>query len=244
MIQRAIRRRLEIGRLELGLLDAGRSGSVLIEFALIAPILVMLLLGLYDLVPALMVRFKFASATQAVADLAAQSKIIGTSDIANFFAAGGDVMAPFSASNLVLRISNIATDGAGRAFVYWSCGQGALGPYASTSTVSSTATSPPTTIIANLQTLLQMNPSTSGNFKINGADTSFVWVESQYTFTPVAGFVLRSTQTLTGTAFALPRLSTYIAGMTGVPVFVEPAPTAIRNSFPIALSNVSCSFGY
>ncbi|RYE99252.1 MAG: pilus assembly protein, partial [Oxalobacteraceae bacterium] len=51
----------------------GHAGTALIEFALTAPILVTLLLSVADLAPSLMVKFKVGTATQAVADLAAQT---------------------------------------------------------------------------------------------------------------------------------------------------------------------------
>ena len=215
-----------------------RSGSVLIEFALIAPILVSLLLGMYDLGPALLVRFKVASATQTVADIATQASTMQAADIVNFFAAGGDVMAPFSSSSLVLRISNIASDGQGGAFVYWSCGNGSLTPYTAKAAVTSTPTN---TALSNL---LILTSGKSGAYTTVGADTTFIMVESQYTFTAPAGFVIRTAQTLTSTAYTMPRLSTYVGPTTGASNFVPVPPSSINNSSTQSAGSITCNVGY
>jgi Flp pilus assembly protein TadG len=215
-----------------------RSGSALIEFALIAPILLTLLLGMYDLGPALLVRFKLASATQAVADIATQAPTMQASDVVNFFGAGGDVMAPFSSSTLNLRISNIASNGLGRAFVYWSCGQGTLPPFTATTTITSTPTGTP------LTNLLVLLPGLSGLYVVSGINTSYIMVESQYTFTPPVGFVIKAAQTLTNTAYALPRVSTYVGPTTGSAGYVPTPPILIVGSFATSLNGITCNTGY
>ena len=215
-----------------------RSGSVLIEFALIAPILVSLLLGMFDLGPALLVRFKLASATQAVADIASQASTMQASDVVNFFSAGGDVMAPFSPSSLVLRISNIASDGQGGAFVYWSCGQGALAPFVAKSAVTSTPTG---TALSNL---LVLQAGQSGSYTTVATNTTFIMVESRYTFTPPAGLFIRTAQTLTNTAYTLPRVSTYVGPTTGAANYVPVQPNSINNSISQSAGNITCNVGY
>ena len=200
---------------------------------------------MYDLGPAMLVRFKLASATQAVADLATQSTTMQTADVVNFFGAGGDVMAPFSSSTLALRITNIASNGAGRAFVYWSCGQGSLPPYTATTTL--TSSSSPNSTLPNgvsVTSLLAFYPGLSGGYVVNGTNTSFIMVESQYTFTPPAGFVIKAAQTLTNTAYALPRVSTYIGPSNGLLGFVPTPPNLILFSYPTSSNGITCNIGY
>lgn len=200
----------------------GRSGTALIEFALTAPILVTILFGVADLAPTLMVKFKVGTATQAVADLAAQAATMQTADVSNFFSIGGDIMAPFAGAPLVLRVSNIASDGKGNAFVYWSCGQGTLGPLAARSNIAS----PPPGLI-----------STSSN----GADTSYVMVEGQYSYTPPAGFLMKSAQLTEVVAYTLPRVSTYVGPTMGAPNDVPTKPTAVNNTYSQTVNNVTCN---
>ena len=206
-----------------------RSGAALIEFALTAPILVSLLLGVCDLAPTLMAKFKVGAATQTVADLATQSATMQTSDITDYFASGADVMAPFSGTNLLFRVSNIASDGNGNAFVYWSCGQG-MKPLDARSAVTSTPTG---TALKNLVSLTS-----------NGTNTSYVMAESQYTYSAPAGFVLPSAQIMTGVAYTMPRVSTYIGPTTGDPNYVPASPTNARNIFSFNLGSVNCNVSY
>lgn len=174
-----------------------------------------------DLAPALMAKFKVGTATQAVADLAAQAATMQAADVANFFAIGGDVMAPFSGTPLVLRVSNIASDGNGNAFVYWSCSQSTLAPL-----TARTVVTPPSGILT---------------LTSNGKDTSYVIVESQYSFTPPAGFVLHGTQLMAVTSYTLPRVSTYIGPSTGTPGYVPPKPSAVTGTYTIIGNGVTCS---
>ncbi len=204
------------------------AGIAVVEFALVAPILISILLSMADLAPSLMVRFKVGTATQAVADLATQAATMQAADVANFFAIGSDVMTPFSGTNLVLRITNVATDGKGNAFVYWSCAQGSMSPITARSAVTSTPTGTP---LANLITL---NSTT-------GTDTSYVMVEATYTYTAPAAFLLRSAQIINVVAYTLPRVSTYISGSDPSSNYTQPKPTATNNPYPISSGGVTCS---
>lgn len=188
-----------------------------------APLFVTLLLSVCDLAPTLMVKFKVGTATQAVADLAAQSATVGTSDIPNLFNIGSDVMIPFAGTPLVQRVSNIASDGT-KAFVYWSCAESPLVPL----TVLATVT-PPSGLISTTS---------------SGTDTSYVVVESQYSYTAPAGFILKTAQVMTNTSYTLPRISTYIGPTTGVAGYVPPKPSAVKNSVQTVTNGVTCNSGY
>ena len=196
-----------------------RSGTAVIEFALIAPFLMMLLLGVCDLAPSLMVKFKVGTATQALADLAAQSAIVQVNDLPNLFSIGGDIMAPFAAAPLIQRISNIASDG-NRTFVYWSCGEGLLGPLQAFQN-----TTAPTGIIAT-----------------NKADTSYIIVESQYSYTAPAGFIIKTPQLMAVTAYTLPRVSTFIGPSPGIPGYTPTKPSASKNSNSVTVGGGACNY--
>ena len=215
-----------------------QTGSAAVEFALIAPILTTLLLGAFDIGPSLMVKFKSTSATQTVADLVTQSATVQVADISNFYGAGSDVMAPFSGTPLVMRITNIATNGLGRAFVYWSCGQGALPPFTATTTVLSTPTGTP------LTSLLQLFPGLSGLYITNGINTSYIMVESQYKYTAPAGLFLPGSQLMTSVAYSLPRVSIYIGPTTGQFGYIPPPPILITGSFATSIGGLTCNTGY
>lgn len=197
-----------------------RAGTAVIEFALLAPFLVMLLLGVSDLAPTLMVKFKVGTATQAIADLAAQSAIVSPGDVPNLFAIGGDLMSPFDSAPLIQRVSNIASDGK-KAFVYWSCGESTSLPQYDTYASVTTPT---------------------GLIDVTKADTSYVMVETQYKYIPPAGLVLKSAQVMTVTAYTLPRVSTYIGPSTGVLGYNPPKPSLAKNSGTVTINGVTCNY--
>lgn len=214
---------------------ADRSGTAVIEFAITAPLLALLLLGMFDVAPTLMVRFKLSNATQAVADLATQSSTVQTSDLANFIGAGADVMVPFSDSPLSLRISNIASDGSGNAFVYWSCASGSFSPKTAKQSVSS--------LITGVQTkdILLLTHDDMNIFHTNGTNTSMIMVESTYTYRSPVGLIFPSPQVITNTAFAMPRVSTYVGPTSGSSNYTPTAPTNTKFVYSVVTNGVSCS---
>lgn len=207
----------------------------MIEFAITAPLLILLLLGVFDLAPTLMIRFKLSNTTQSVADLATQSSTVTTSDVANFIGAGADVMVPFSSTPLSLRISNIASDGNGNAFVYWSCASGTFSPKTAKQSISTLPAG------VNVTDVLLLTRDGSGTFKTNGTNTSMVMVESSYTYKSPVGLIFPSPQVITNTAFAMPRVSTYVGPSSGASNYTPAAPTSTIFSYPVTTNGVTCS---
>jgi Flp pilus assembly protein TadG len=217
-----------------------RKGTATVEFAIIATVLVSLLLGVADLVPALLVKLKSAHATSSVADLATQSKQLQASDVADLYAGAGDVLAPFLTTPLVQRVTSVSSDGKGNAFVHWSCGQGILTAFAALATVTITPSGD------SVDTVLNRNAVTYGGVTYSTANTSFVMVETRYTFTPVTQFVLRTAITLTNVAYALPRQSSYVGfPWNGAVDGTTAAPASATRTGSVALSNGPvCNYAY
>jgi Flp pilus assembly protein TadG len=104
----------------------GRCGSGLaaVEFAMIAPVLILVYFGLAEFCQAYMAQRRMGHATSQVADIVAQSQTITADTIDDTFAIGGLILAPFPESPLALRVTSITrgTDGVARAT--WSRGKG------------------------------------------------------------------------------------------------------------------------
>ena len=214
-------------------------GTATIEFALVAPLLISLLLGICDIAPSTMAHYKLGNATQSVADLATQYPNLQPSDMANVFAGGGAVLSPFSSAKLVLRVTNVVSDGAGKAFVYWSCSDGSIkndpsfAPYPAKSPVTATPTGSP------LRTVLLLNDS-------KGANTSYVSVEAQYIYTAPAEFVMKGPQTMSVVAYMVPRQSTYVGfPWDGTKTNPPPLPMTTNSTGSTTLSNGAiCNYSY
>ncbi len=203
---------------------ADTGGTAVIEFALVAPILLALLLGVCDLAPATMAKYKFGNATQSVADLATQAARLQASDMADVFAGGADVLAPFASTNLSLRITSVASDGNGNAFVYWSCANGSFTPATAKSIITVTPTG------SSVDTVI---------WRYNGgADTSYVSVEARYAYTAPARFVLTTPQNMAVVNYMVPRLSTYVGfPWDGTVSHPPPPPMSTTTTKSLTLSN-------
>jgi len=98
-----------------------------IEFALIAPILLALFLGGFELTRYVLIYQKISKTTSSMSDLISRSPELYEADIANSFNAVQHLMAPYyTAANVKVIISSVMDDGTGN-YVNWQrCGGGTL----------------------------------------------------------------------------------------------------------------------
>ncbi len=100
------------------------AGVSAIEFAIIAPLMILLYLGSVDLSLAFSVDRKVTSAASAVADLIAQDDVVTDDEMEDIMAAGEALLAPFPTAQLNMRISSVLADGDGDTTVQWSDADG------------------------------------------------------------------------------------------------------------------------
>lgn len=99
-------------------------GVSALEFALIAPILIILYLGTAELTMALTADRKVTGAANTVADLIAQDDFVSDTELSDILSAGDAIIYPETSSNLALRISSVRMDIDGDVFIDWSEGRG------------------------------------------------------------------------------------------------------------------------
>lgn len=119
-----------------------RRGVSAVEFALIAPLLLVLYAGLAELCQAMIAERRAGHAASAVADLITQSDTISTSDLTDIFAIGRTIMNPFPEAPLKVRVTSLTADAQKKTKVDWSRGSG-LSAYAPGATVPITLTLEP-----------------------------------------------------------------------------------------------------
>ena len=105
-----------------------RRGASAVEFALIAPFMILLYLGAVEVSLALSIDRKITSAASALADLVAQDDVITDNEMDDIMAAGAVILAPFETSPLQIRITSILMNGNDEISVQWSDAIG-LAPY-------------------------------------------------------------------------------------------------------------------
>lgn len=133
-------------------------GTALIEFAFVLPFLVMLFIGGFQLMDAISAYRKVGSTARTLADLTSQNATMSAAQADEILGASRQVMAPYSPSAAVLRISQISVDANSNATVSWS--RALNGTALST---GSTFTMPAT---------------------LRQANKHFIYSEIQYTYTP------------------------------------------------------------
>ena len=105
---------------KIGQFRKARSGLAAVEFALIAPVMVTLLLGTVEICNALECHQKVTMLASTGADLVAQTTSVSSSDMNNIFSAVNAIIYPFSTGDTKIVISSIVSDGNGGGTVAWS----------------------------------------------------------------------------------------------------------------------------
>ena len=109
-------------------LGVDRRGVSALEFALLAPIMILIYFGMAELSEAMMAQRRVSHATSSMGDLIAQfdsqNSPVKNTDMANVFAAANAIMDPFPTTQLSLRVSSVVVQSDGSTKVAWSDAQG------------------------------------------------------------------------------------------------------------------------
>jgi Flp pilus assembly protein TadG len=201
---------LRLRRSTADMLDDCR-GVAAIEFAIIVPVMLVMLFGTVEVSTGVAIDRKVTLMARTLVDLTSQAQTVNDADIANFRAASGAIMAPYtpSAGYLVpsTTISELYIDpSSGDARVQWSQGS-------SPRAFKSKVTLPPGLIALDATGKIIPNQY-------------FLYSEVSYIYTPTLGYVITSSVTLSDVAYTRPRQSVcvfYPAAPAGNP---PPCPTA------------------
>jgi Flp pilus assembly protein TadG len=156
-------------------------GISAVEFAMLLPLMVTLYLGGVEVSQAVAVDRKVTLVARTLSDLVAQATNVTTSDITNILAASAAVVVPYSDSKLKITVSSVKIDSTGVAKIAWS------------DTKNGTARTVGSTVTLSAA--------------LNTANTSLIWAEAQYAYTPAIGYVITGTMNLRDQIYMRPRLS-------------------------------------
>ncbi len=160
---------------------ADARGVSVVEFALILPVMLIMIFGTVEISNLMIADRKLVSATSTTADLFAQAKKVATPDVADIFKAGSAVMQPLDLEGLSFVVSSIEADGTGVTRVGWSDG------YAAPPLAAGSLYAVPAGLVPPGQ--------------------SVIVVESQYIYVSTLGKLIVSPITLTDRFFLAPRRS-------------------------------------
>ncbi|KAF0173677.1 MAG: pilus assembly protein [Hyphomonadaceae bacterium] len=113
-----------------------RRGLAALEFALIAPMMIVLLFGSVELTELLATDRRAANTAASVADVISRDTVIEDAEINDLWTAANALMYPNSATPLQIRISSVQVETATQAKVLWSDGHNGYSPRAAGSAMS------------------------------------------------------------------------------------------------------------
>lgn len=113
-----------------------RRGTAAVEFAFVAPLMILLYCGLAELTQGMMADRRASHVASTIGDLVAQDTQINQSDINDVFKVGTAVIAPFPSGTLSMRITSVKADSGGSPKVVWSKNTGSLTALSAGATVS------------------------------------------------------------------------------------------------------------
>lgn len=97
-----------------------RRGVSAIEFAMIAPILILLYVGIAEIGNALTIYRRTSTVASTAADLTAQVKTVSTSDLQDIVGASSSILTPYSTTPLKIVLSSVVADQNNNGKVAWS----------------------------------------------------------------------------------------------------------------------------
>jgi Flp pilus assembly protein TadG len=163
-----------------------RSGIAAVEFALILPVMLVLVLGTVEVTNALICKTDVSNTASTAADLIAQESSVDTSDMTDVFAALSALNYPFPAAGLKVVITSVIDDGKGGGKVDWS----------QANTGSARTTNSPVTVPTGLIT-------TGG---------SVILAEVTYTYTPPTNWLVNIPISMSNTFYSHPRRVPQVKG--------------------------------
>ncbi len=113
-----------------------RKGVGAVEFAFVAPLLVLMYIGAVEISVALSVDTKVSRAGNITLDLITQGTTITKSDMADLVDVAEAIVAPFDGSNIVLTFTGIRVDASTNAKVDWSWKSDNTVPYPKNTTIT------------------------------------------------------------------------------------------------------------
>lgn len=156
-------------------------GVSAVEFALVLPLMLTMYLGGSEVANAITAGRKVTLVSRTVGDLASQVSSITNASMTNILNASTAVVAPFTAGNLKVTVSQVKIDANNNATIEWSDTRNG--------TAHGTGTS--VTLPAAL----------------NVANTWLIWTEAEYTYVPTFGSGITGTIPLRDQMYMRPRLS-------------------------------------
>jgi len=165
-----------------------RRGVSAVEFALLAPLMIGLYFGCAEISDGVAADRKVSLIAATLANLASQVTTISASDMTNILSASSAIVSPYSASKLKTTLSCLKIDSTGKVTVAWSA------------TLNGTARAAGSVVTI---------PSA-----LAAPSSQLLFSEVSYDYTPIVGYTITGTLTLSDKMYMAPRTQAPIYGTT------------------------------
>jgi len=162
-----------------------KRGVSAVEFAMLLPLMITLYIGGVEVSSAIAVDRKVTLVARTLGDLVSQSTAVNATDMSNILDAATTVVMPYPDAPLKVTVSRVDVDANSAAKIVWS------------KTKNGTARA--------------ANSAVTLPAALNTANTSLIWAESEYAYTPTIGYVITGTMNLKDQIYMRPRLSDTVA---------------------------------
>ena len=160
-------------------------GTSALEFALLAPMMLVVFFGLVETGQAVLAGRRTGHAASTVGDLVAQKSAVSSSDTTDSFAAGAQMMAPLPTASLKMKVTSVTLQSNGAATVDWSDASG-------------------------LAADTKGAPYAAPAGMLTSTGDSVIVSTATYTLTQVSSFVLRNGVTYSRVTYSKPRDGTQV----------------------------------
>lgn len=162
-----------------------KRGVAFLEFALIAPVLIIFYFGTVEFCLALLAERRADHTAAAVGDLVAQDSALTQTEMQDIFRISRTIMAPYATTNMQIRVSQVSKNGSGTATVDWGCVSSNW-----TKRASSDTSGLPLAVIANNQSMIVAETRYQYDSPVD------MWLPNLTTFSTVIAYRPRLSNTI------------------------------------------------
>jgi Flp pilus assembly protein TadG len=165
-------------------LTGDKRGAVAVEFAFVAPMLILMYFGIAEFTDGMIVKRRVSHVASTVADLTSRVATVSSTDTGDIFEVGRTIINPLSTAPLRMRLTSISANSSGVARVDWSDASNWT-----TFTVNQTMTVPSGVISAN---------------------QSIIRADVEYTYDSPVHYLVPTGLVMSQTYYLRPRISTSV----------------------------------
>lgn len=193
-------------------------GVILVEFALVLPLLVLMLLGSFVISDMIVCYRKVTVTTRALADLVSRSispsSVPASSTVTTYLNSAELVMTPYSSTNLTVQVSELRVCDATHAWVVWSQAQTGTTAATASQTASTVVTIPTSLITAPMiptspdgSDVCNNTTSSSTKTQVGTAGGYLYYAQVAYAYTPAVSYQASRTTNMADAIYMIPRLN-------------------------------------